>query len=745
VVLSRRTLSETLELLEKQVQCPICLETYCDPKALACLHAYCQECIQQLLLKQQRDQEVECPQCRSVVAVAGNDPSSLPTVFFINGLIEVCEILKKANSNEIACQNCTEAKSTSYCHSCSMFICTSCTNAHKKMKVFEGHKTVPISEMREGAMIQLPIRKAPSYTCQEHGGELLKLYCFDCEQLICRDCTLVDHTGHKYDFVKSVAAAFREEVLSSLVPLRDTHASITTAVARVEDSKKEIRDQGADIATTITRSFKELHAILNNREQVLLQQAREVVGRKVSVLDRQQEDLQLALATLNSLVGFIERTAENASGKEFISLKQQMASRVQEIGNKYKYYELAPAEVANIKRAMPQADGLRELCQKQSAVYVFVVDASKCDVTGPGLKLATTNQVSKFTVQTYDTHSQPPPVQQHVSAELKSLVDGLVLQATVVSHTPATYELSYTPTTRGRHQLTVRVNDITIGTFQVFVQHPPTLLGTPVRVIEGVTPRNIAVGDKGELFVTESYQYAVLGSQGQRVLTIGSKGKPPFGDGVPTGIATDGEGNVYVANNRGCVASADKVQKFNSHGETVKSAGMFWTNQEIPCPYGVRYHNHQVYVIDSYQCRVLVLDSNLNFVRSFGTCGDGPGQLNGPRDIDFDTQGNIYVVDQNKHQVLVFSKNGQYLRHFGQRGGGEGKLHNSQGLCVSEDYVYVTTWANHRVVVFRTSGEFVHSFGKSGSGRGELQSPHGIAIDRDGFVLVCDSGRIQVF
>ena len=86
---SCRNLAETLELLEKQVQCPICLEAYRDPKALACLHAYCQECIQRLLLRQQRDQEVECPQCRSVVAVAGNDPSSLPTVFFINGLIEV--------------------------------------------------------------------------------------------------------------------------------------------------------------------------------------------------------------------------------------------------------------------------------------------------------------------------------------------------------------------------------------------------------------------------------------------------------------------------------------------------------------------------------------------------------------------------------------------------------------------------------------------------------------------------------
>ena len=672
---------------------------------------------------------MECPQCRSVAAVAGNDPSSLPTVFFINGLIEVYQIMKKAESNEIACQSCSSGgKASSFCHTCG-FVCTSCANLHKTIKILMEHKTIPISEMREGATIQLPIKKAPTSICQEHEGELLKLYCFDCEQLICRDCTLVDHAGHKYKFVRGVADAFREEVLSSLVPLRDTHTSVTTAIASLEDSKKEIRDQGTDIAATITQSFEELRAILNNREQVLLQQAREVVGRKVSVLDRQQEDLQLALATLNSLVGFIERTAENASDEEFITMKQQMTSRVQQVSRKYKDVKLSPNEVANTFVAITPPTSLEKLCKKSCVA----------EVDGPGLKSAATNQVSKFTVHTYDTHRQSTPV----SAELKSLVDGSVLQAIVVSQTPSTYELSYTPTTRGRHQLTVRVNNTEIGTLQVFVQHPPTQLGTPVRVIEGVTPLYIAVGDKGELFVTEhwDYRYTELDAQGQRVLTLGSKGEPLFGYGCPTGIATDGEGNVYVA-------SDHRVQKFNRLGEVVKSVGKKGGNvAEFKYPYGVRYHNHQVYVCDSSNGRVQVFDSDLNFVRSFGTRGDGPGQLKDLRDIDFDTQGNIYVVDFDKHEVLVFSEDGQYVRHFGQKGPGEGELSHPRGLCVSGDYVYVTEWANNRVSVFNTSGEFVHSFGKEGSGRGELHSPRGIAVDQDGFVFVCDTGNhhIQVF
>ena len=173
-----------------------------------------------------------------------------------------------------------------------------------------------------------------------------------------------------------------------------------------------------------------------------------------------------------------------------------------------------------------------------------------------------------------------------------------------------------------------------------------------------------------------------------------------FADRNPTGVATGGEGNVYVA-------SEDKVQKFNRRGEVVKSVGKKGRNAgEFDWPYGVRHHNHQVYVCDSNNGRVQVFDSNLNFVQSFGIRGDGPGQLKEPMDIDFDCQANIYVLDCEKHHVLVFSERGQYQHEFGQN-----ELGLPQGLCVSDNYVYITDGKEGccHVSVFRTAGEFVNS------------------------------------
>lgn len=41
-------------------------------------------------------------------------------------------------------------------------------------------------------------------TCKQHKQEQLKFFCEKCETLTCRDCQLMDHKDHKYQFLDQV-------------------------------------------------------------------------------------------------------------------------------------------------------------------------------------------------------------------------------------------------------------------------------------------------------------------------------------------------------------------------------------------------------------------------------------------------------------------------------------------------------------------------------------------------------------
>ena len=49
----------------------------------------------------------------------------------------------------------------------------------------------------------------------------MKFYCFDCSCLICRDCTVEDHLGHKYQSIKKAAPGLKTSLKERLSPLRD--------------------------------------------------------------------------------------------------------------------------------------------------------------------------------------------------------------------------------------------------------------------------------------------------------------------------------------------------------------------------------------------------------------------------------------------------------------------------------------------------------------------------------------------
>ena len=734
MILTRR--DSPLEKIAQQVICPICMEIYRHPKALSCLHTYCKECVQSLVHRRSTDQEIVCPQCRADIPVTGNNVENLPTVFFINELIDIYNAMKQASDNvEIACQNCSEGKAVAFCQSCDekgLFICAKCEGAHKQMKVFADHKVVSLTELKQGSLIHLPSKKTPTYSCSKHNGELKKLYCFTCSQLICRDCTLVDHpkdSGHKYDFVNSVASAFKSELNVKVLPIQDANAALAQALSQLEASKKSITEQSESIKQRISSSFNELLALLEEHKKLLLKQTGEAVEWTMNTIERQQNDLKTAKNECESVLNFVKLTSDSACDEEIVAVKENIETRLQELADKTKHIQLqvmVPTEMAKLNTDMilatPSKCQIKKLVKNQG--FIAFIDGSD---TG-----ATTGKASIFKFRLIDAHSQPSVGTLTITTELKSLAGHhLIVPTKVSSKIPSVYEVSYTPQRRGRHQLIIRINTIEMATFPIFVNRPPTSLDTPIGMIKSEAAWRIALSKKGDIYLTQYTleQFVCLNCGGSVKQVV------KCADIVAArGIEVDSQtGSVYISGNH-------KLQKYNSDGQLIKEVGGTDHGNrpgELHEPNDIRFYKSRVYICDSGNGRVQIFDPELNYIHSFGTKGKEIGQLQWPEDIDFDTDGNAYIVDSQEQCVSVFSPTYQFLKCIGKGSTSLGILPLS--IRIHGNYMYISDPHKGVSIYHKSTGKRIHCLTKSTVDYdGQMKVfPVGLAIDMDGYVYVC--------
>jgi DNA-binding beta-propeller fold protein YncE len=70
-----------------------------------------------------------------------------------------------------------------------------------------------------------------------------------------------------------------------------------------------------------------------------------------------------------------------------------------------------------------------------------------------------------------------------------------------------------------------------------------------------------------------------------------------------------------------------------------------------------------IFISDGYiNSRIAKFDKNGDWVKQWGTPGNGPSQFNTPHSIAADAKGNIYVADRGNRRIQVFDHDGTFLR-----------------------------------------------------------------------------------
>jgi DNA-binding beta-propeller fold protein YncE len=181
----------------------------------------------------------------------------------------------------------------------------------------------------------------------------------------------------------------------------------------------------------------------------------------------------------------------------------------------------------------------------------------------------------------------------------------------------------------------------------------------------------------------------------------------------PVGLALDGAGDQYftaslVADTGDCHVLNDFsrelfVDHISPHVITSVWASDTSSSGDNSNPMGVALDHTGTYAYfadsdNNYIIRVTIASSAFLTV---GTSGSGNGQFRFPHGVAVDRSGNVYVADSTNYRIQVLDKDLNYITQFGSEGTGSGQFENPWGVTVDKNgYIYVVDAGNHRVEKF---------------------------------------------
>ena len=587
-----------------------------------------------------------------------------------------------------------------------------------------------------------PPQKEVSTFCSEHAKEELKLYCETCGELICFHCIMKtgQHHNHDYTLIEKAFETYKKEIRSLLEPINKKLTSVDEVLTQFDKCNGEISDQRAAIEADIHDTINELHQVLDVRRTELIGHLHQLSQWKLKDLAAQKDQAETVHAQLSSCQDFMKQSLETDRWVEALKMKTTVLKQVKELITTVQPDALKPNTKADI--VFSASANITALCRRIGQVSTPTSpDPSKCHATGKGLEVGIVGQTSTAVLQVCNSKGEPctEPV---TSLECK-LVSEITGAAATVSFKKLEgrnrYKISYQPTIKGRHQLHISIQGQPIRESPF---HPAVTssFANPIHTIAGVNgPFDIVINHRGEIVVSEhdSGLVSTYTPSGKKVQTIDLKGLQPLG------LALDREGNIIVGE-----CTNYSIRKYSPEGQLLASVGTGGSGQlQFMWPTGiaVNIRNNKVYVADSENHRIQVLNSDLTFSATFGKYGNDKGQFRSPSAVTCDSAGNVYVADCDNNRIQVFTAGGQFLRKFGKSGNGRGELNCPAGITLdpSNKRLYISDLDNRRISVFTCAGQFVTLFGANVA----RFDPRGVAVDNCGVVYVCDhdNNRVEIF
>ena len=175
---------------------------------------------------------------------------------------------------------------------------------------------------------ELKGQPAPPPSCKKHEGELLKLFCQTCDQLICRDCALIDHRDHRYKFVKDVYPAERKKVEKAVDESRAKILALEKSLKTLNNQESEAQRNYNEVSSEVDSFINEQIKVLEKKRKSLKDDLKELFRVQKQDRQAQKKSLTSSINTLKEDVEFANQVLRRGNKEGVLAAKRDIVKKL---------------------------------------------------------------------------------------------------------------------------------------------------------------------------------------------------------------------------------------------------------------------------------------------------------------------------------------------------------------------------------------------------------------------------------
>ncbi|KAM4568039.1 uncharacterized protein trim33l [Fundulus diaphanus] len=224
------------------------------------------------------------------------------------------------------CSTCDGAAARCWCVDCSEALCDDCLAAHRRVTLTRSHRV--LNHQPDGSSLISPIK-----FCRTHPSEELKLFCFTCCLLTCRDCQLADHQNHRFDFVSKAVEKVKKQLDACMQPIKAQMEASRRSLQDMEMRLQVLAQYESFMTNKLQNHVNTLTALLRKRFEKINMEIQKVYSVERNLIHRKVEKVKLLQKNHVPLTEAAEKARNTTNLPTLVGCISQITAQLKELSD----------------------------------------------------------------------------------------------------------------------------------------------------------------------------------------------------------------------------------------------------------------------------------------------------------------------------------------------------------------------------------------------------------------------------